>query len=99
MKSVIRKRFCQPLLLGLLTMAIVACQDRTLSDDRITTNTAEVVGVSPSELTISNRRTDGPANTYYIARTTSGVQYVCVINGGGILAVGTTNPPSCDRML
>src|ERR1700741_2357181 len=99
MRSMIHKRFCQPLLLGLLTMGIVACQDRMLSDDRLTTNTAEVVGVSPSELTISNRRTEGPANTYYIARTTSGVQYVCVVNDGGILPARTITPPSCDRML
>lgn len=92
------KRFFAPLLLGMLTVGITACE-AMLSDERITVNTAEVVGVSPTELTISNRRAEGPANTYYIARTTSGVQYVCVISGGGVLAAGATNPPSCDRML
>jgi len=70
-----------------------------MSDERITTNTAEVVGVSPSDLTISNLRSEGPANTYYIARTASGLQYVCVINRGGILDTGASKPPSCDRML
>ena len=92
-----RNRFGAPLVVGMLTMGITAC-DAMLSDERITTNTAQVVGVSPTELTISNRRAEGPADTYYIARTTSGVQYVCVISGG-VLAVGATNSPSCDRML
>ncbi len=99
MRPMTGTRLWQPLLLGLMTTGIAACQDRTLSDDRITTNTAEVVGVAPTELTISNRRSEGPANTYYIATTASGAQYVCVINGGGILDTGTARPPSCDRML
>lgn len=89
------KLFFAPLLLGML--GITACE-AMMSDERITANTAQVVGVSPTELTISNRRAEGPADTYYIARTTSGVQYVCVISGG-VLAPGATNPPSCDRML
>jgi hypothetical protein len=86
------------LLLGALTMGIAAC-DAMMSNERITANTAQVVGVPPTDLTISNRRTEGPADTYYIARTTSGAQYVCVISGGGVLATGAANPPSCDRML
>ena len=92
-------RFCRPLLLGMLTVGVVACQDSATVDDRITINTAEVVGVSASDLTITNRRVEGLANLYYIARTTSGAQYVCVINNGGILDASPRNPPSCGRML
>lgn len=94
-----RKRLWQPLLLGLMTTGIVACQDGRFSDVRLTTDTAEVVGVSPTELTISNRRTEGPVDTYYIATTASGAQYVCVLRGGGILDAGPPKIPSCDRML
>lgn len=94
-----RKCVWQPVLLGLMTTGIVACQDSGLTDGRLMTNTAEVVGVSPTELTISNRRAEGPVDTYYIATTASGAQYVCVVRGGGMLDAGPPRPPSCDRML
>ena len=67
-----------------------------LSDDRIASNTAGVLGVSPEDLTISNRRSDGATNTYYVARTRSGREYACTINGGGLLAMGLVNPPTCS---
>ena len=99
MKSVMRHRHCRPLLLGMLTLGVVACQDRTAYDHSITTNTAEVVGVPAQDLTISNRRVEGLADLYYIARTSTGAQYVCVINNGGIVDASARNLPSCDRML
>lgn len=99
MRSMMRKWHWQALFLGMVTTGIVACQDSKLSDVRLTTNTAEVVGVSPTELTISNRRTEGPVDTYYIATTASGAQYVCVVRGGGMLDAGPPRLPSCDRML
>lgn len=73
-----------------------ACQTTMLSDDRIASNTAGVLGVSPSEVRIVDRRTDGPTNTYYTAITKKG-RYACVINGGGALAFGMTNPPVCNK--
>lgn len=78
-------------------LLVSACQSVMLSDDRIVSNTAGVLGVSPADITIVDRRTDGPTNTYYVAKTKKGVEYACVINGGGLLAGGMTNPPICNR--
>jgi hypothetical protein len=49
----------------------------------------------PDEITLSERREMLP-NTYYKATTNSGRVYTRVINGGGILAGGMVNPPSCS---
>lgn len=73
-----------------------ACQSTLLSDDRIVSNTAGVLGVSPADLTIANRRSDGATNTYYTATARSGRAYACTINGGGVLAMGLVNPPTCN---
>lgn len=78
-------------------LLVSACQSVMLSDDRIVSNTAGVLGVSPADVTIFDRRTDGPTNTYYVAKTKRGIEYACVINGGGLLAGGMTNPPICNR--
>jgi hypothetical protein len=79
------------------TISLGGCQGTMLSNDRIISNTAGILGVPPSDVTISDRRADGPTNTYYIAHVKSGGEYACVINGGGMLAMGMTNPPSCTR--
>lgn len=75
---------------------LAGCATQMLSDSRIRENTAGVLGVSPSDITIRDRREQVP-NTYYIARTKSGRKYACVINGGSILALGMVNPPTCHR--
>jgi hypothetical protein len=72
------------------------CASQMLSDDRIRTNTAGILGVAPEDLTISNRNEQVP-NTYYTATTKSGQGYACIINGGGILAMGMVNPPMCNK--
>lgn len=86
------------LLLGLLigSCFISGCASTILSDDRLISNTAGVLGVPQNELTITNRREETP-NTYYIATTKSGKKYACVINGGNMLTFGMTNPPSCVK--
>lgn len=76
---------------------LAGCQSELMSDDSIASNTAGVIGVPVSDVTITDRRSDGPTNTYYIAHTKSGATYACTINGGGLLAAGMTNPPSCTR--
>lgn len=83
---------------GLLVVAssMTACQTTMLSDDRIASSTAGVLGVPVSAVTISDRRSDGPTNTYYTAKTHKAT-YSCVINGGGLLAAGMTNPPVCNK--
>lgn len=75
---------------------LAGCATQMLSDDRIRSNTAGALGVSPEDVTISNRREQVP-NTYYIAKTKAGVEYACIINGGGILAAGMVNPPTCNK--
>lgn len=75
--------------------SLTACQATMLSDHRMTSSTSGVLGIPPEDLTISDRRSDS-TNTYYIATTRSGKKYSCVISGGGLLAMGLTNPPSCN---
>jgi hypothetical protein len=75
------------------------CQSTMLTDDRIASNTASILGVAPDQLAISNRRSDGATNTYYIAKTRAGREYACTINGGGVLATGLVNPPSCNPVV
>lgn len=87
--------------LNIATISIIAtitagCASQLLSEDRLLTNTAGALGIPASELTISNRNEQVP-NTYYLAKTKSGVEYACIINGGGILAAGMVNPPQCTK--
>jgi hypothetical protein len=77
-------------------VCLIGCQESMLSDDRIVSNTAGVLGVPPSDVTISDRRTEGPTNTYYVAHTKARKTYACTINGGGFLAAGMTDPPTCN---
>ena len=77
-------------------LVLAACQSAMLSDERIASNTAGILGVSPSDVRITERRQDGPTNTYYTASTKKGKD-ACTINGGGLLAAGMTNPPSCNK--
>lgn len=84
--------------IGLTAVVLLcsACQTTLLSNDRIAASTAGILGVPVSEVRISDRRTDGPTNTVYVA-TTRQARYACVINGGGLLAAGITNPPVCNK--
>ena len=84
------------LLVTALCILAAGCQTTMLADDRIASDTAGVLGVSPGDVTISDRRSMGPTNTAYKARTRSGIVYNCVINGGGLLAMGMTNMPTCN---
>lgn len=78
----------------LAPLALSACANTILSDDRIQSSTAGVLGVSPEQVTISNRRYDGMTNTYYTANT-AGRSYACTINGGTVLSLGIVNPATC----
>lgn len=87
--------------LSIATISIIAvlaagCASQLLSEDRLLTNTAGALGVSATDLIISNRSEQTP-NTYYTVKTKSGVEYACIINGGGILAAGMVNPPQCTK--
>lgn len=78
-----------------LLLATAGCADQLLSDNRLRDTTAMALSQPASSVTISDRRGDGPTNTYYVAHTPKGT-YNCIINGGGVLAMGITNPPDCS---
>ena len=79
---------------ALVPMVLAGCASTILSDDRIKSNTALALGVPPEQITISNRNYDGMTNTYYTASTGSHT-YACTINGGTVMSMGITNPPTC----
>jgi hypothetical protein len=82
----------------LAALVLSGCQTTMLSDDRLASQTAGVLGVPVAQITISGRESQGPTNTSYIAQDTkSGATYACTINGGGLLAAGMTNPPTCNK--
>lgn len=74
----------------------IASSTNSLSDDRLKSEAAGALGLSPGELSLVNRRTES-TNTYYAVKARDGKEYNCVINGGNLLSFGMTNPPSCKR--
>lgn len=82
--------------IGISGILLGGCASTILSNERITSETAGALGVSPEELTIQNRRTE-MTNTYYTAKTKTGKEYTCIINGGNILTAGMINPPMCSK--
>lgn len=78
-----------------LLLATAGCANQLLSDDRLRDNTAMALGQPTASVRIVDRHYDGMTNTYYVARTPRG-SFNCVINGGTVLAMGITNPPSCS---
>ena len=88
--------FTKRLTAAAMVFGLVGCQDQLMSTDRMTSSIAGTLGVPPSQVTLSDRRTDGPTNTYVLAHLTNGKAYACTVNGGGLLAAGMINPPSCQ---
>ena len=81
-------------LLLFLPVVMAGCAPTFLSDDKLQSSTASVIGASASSIAISGRHDDGMTNTYYTA-TANGRAYSCSINGGSILDAGLTTPPTC----
>jgi hypothetical protein len=81
---------------GISGCASVAGSTNMLTDDKIKSDTAGVLGYSPSDLTITSRRTEG-TNTYVNLIASNKKEYSCVINGGNLLTMGMTNPPQCAK--
>lgn len=77
-------------------LALSGCQSQMMSDDRMTSSIAGTLGVQPSDVTLTDRRSDGPTNTYVVAHLKNGKAYACTVNGGGLLAAGIINPPTCN---
>jgi hypothetical protein len=74
----------------------IASSTNSLSDERLKSEAAGAIGLSPDALSLLNRRTEG-TNTYYAVKARDGKEYDCIINGGNLLSFGMTNPPSCKR--
>ena len=74
----------------------IASSTNSLSDERLKSEAAGALGLSPGELSLLNRRTES-TNTYYAVKARDGKEYNCVINGGNLLSFGMTNPPNCKR--
>jgi hypothetical protein len=83
----------------LLTLAVftgVGCASHLLSDERLRSSTAGLIGARSETITISDRR-EQMSDTRYTATTSSGQIYDCVIDGGGIFSFGMVNLPGCSR--
>lgn len=73
----------------------LASRTNSLSDERILSETGGVLGLSPADLTLLDRRTEG-TNTYVTLKDKSGKTHACTVNGGNLLSFGMTNPPVCQ---
>ncbi len=82
------------LAIACLPVALAACQSTILPDDKIKSETAQVLNVTPDQVTISNRYSEGISDTSYIA-SAAGRTYACTINGGTVLSFGMSNAPVC----
>ena len=85
------------LLVSIAIALFSGCASTFLPPERLASETAGSLGVSASQISISNVRTEG-TNTYYIARTKAGKKYACVINGGNALTLGLVNPPKITEI-
>lgn len=85
----------KPILTLAAVVTLSGCADTMLSDSRIRDSTALALNQPASAITISDRRADGPMNTYYVAITPKG-SYRCLIGGGSISQLGITEAPECS---
>ena len=85
------------LLTVVAALALSGCADQMLSNDRIRDSTARALNQPASAVTISDRQSDGPMNTAYVAITPRG-SYRCRIGGGSISQLGITETPECGPL-
>ncbi|WP_371436265.1 hypothetical protein [Polaromonas sp.] len=78
-----------------IALVTAGCASQLLSDDRLRSQTAPLVGANVSDVAISDRREEG-TNTYYTAKTSAG-EFTCSINGGNIFAAGLTQGGQCTK--
>lgn len=76
--------------------AVVAEKTNMLSDEKIVAQSANALGFATGDLTLVSRTVDG-TNTYVNLKYKNKQEYTCIINGGNILTMGMTNPPSCGK--
>ena len=80
--------------LAFVPIILAGCSSTILPDDKIKSLTATVLGVSPDQVAISSRNSDGVSDTSYLA-TANNRTYSCTINGGTVLSFGMSNAPVC----
>jgi outer membrane lipoprotein-sorting protein len=88
-------------LLALLSPVILSagCATASYSDERLKSDTAELLGVQADQVVISDKRSSGPA-TYYTAKTKS-AEYSCTMAGGSVMKfvmdMGISSLPTCRK--
>ena len=83
-------------ILAMLPLA-AGCADQMLGNDRARDSIAGSLGLPETDVTIVDRRSDGPTNTNFIVDTRASGRFVCTINGGNIMTLGMTNGAACRR--
>jgi hypothetical protein len=89
------KKACTLAVFG-IGILLSGCQAQMMSDSRMSSAIAGTLGVPASDVTLSDRTTQGPTNTSVIATLSDGKRFACTVNGGGLLAAGMMNPPTCN---
>jgi hypothetical protein len=79
-----------------VSFALSGCQTELMSNERMSNAIAGTLGVPASNVTLSDRRTVSPTNTDVVATLSDGKRFACALNGGGLLAMGIINPPTCN---
>lgn len=69
----------------------------SIADDSLKSEISAALGLSPAELTIVSRRSEG-VNTYVNVKTKAGKEMVCRITGGGVMMMGFKTPPACNDL-
>ena len=80
-----------------MPLLVVGCADQMLGSDRAKDSISGSLGLPAADVTIVERRPDGPTNTNFIVDTRSNGRFVCTINGGNIMTFGMTNGAFCRR--
>jgi hypothetical protein len=75
------------------------CATEPYSDARLKFDTAELLGLQPNQIEISDKRSTG-STTYYTAKTVSAV-YTCFTTGGSVMEavvkMGISSLPKCQK--
>ncbi len=89
---------CKAAITALAMLPLAAgCADQMLGNDRARDSISGSLGLPTADVTIVDRRADGPTNTNFIVDTRVNGRFVCTINGGNIATLGMTSGAACRR--
>ena len=80
-----------------IPLLTAGCADQMLGSDRARDSISGSLGLPATDVTIVERRADGPTNTNFIVDTRTNRLFVRTINGGNIMTFGMTNGAYCRR--